>query len=372
MVSDPVGRGPSTRTARRRALVLVAGATLLTAACQGGGDGGLRAGDDFSVVAAIGEIPAEVAEGAVYVSTADLDSACEANGCTRPEDADDEEAVRDWMSALTGGPAAPDGPVHVDLPDSLGGRTGTMADFRDQVGWSLVDVDSYVSFAVPPSSFTVVTGPEALSDELVEVDDRVLSTSDAEDGWVDPSSASAIDSLGRPVRLTQDEDRTALSLSTASVAAWRAGPEATLADDESLLAVAGAMDDAGVVSSVLARDDFTVPDDAVGPGAARLPPFETVAVGWSGGDDAAITVAYGTGAGQDAEQLATALQDMFDEDVTSASATSVGRPLSDVLVLDDVTVGDSLVTATVRPAAEGRPGTVMEMLHVRDLLFSHR
>lgn len=350
--------------ARVRTLSAVVAVGLLVTAC-GGDDGALEAGDGYSVASALAEIPAEVGTDEVYVSSADLEAVCTANSCQRPDGVDDQDAAQEWLSSMTGVNMESDAGVFAPVPSSLNARMGMFGEFHDQLGWSLVDVDSFVAFEVPPEVFTVVSGDVTLSDDLTEMDDGVVTTTDAEDGAVDPNETSPVDDLGRPVRLTEEDNRIALSVTTPPVEAWSDGPEETLADDDDLHDIATTLDDADVVSAVLARSDFT---GGANPGDAVLEPFDAVGIGWWVDDEEpTVTVVYQHGSTEDAEANADATASVFDEDAPTMS----GEPLKNLFTLEDVTTDDTIVTVTLRFADDAHPENILQMLQNRDILFAH-
>jgi len=350
---------------RTRDLTVVVAIGLLVTAC-GGDDGALQAGEDYSVADALGELPADLGAD-VYISTADLDAVCEANGCERPDGVDDEEGAQTWAREMAGATDDPGTLVYAPIPWALLARSSSFGEFQDQLGWSLVDVDSYISFEMPPEAFTVVSGDATLSDDLIDLDDGIVTTSEANDLAPNPSEISPADEMGRPVRLAEDDSRIAMSVTTPPVEAWTGGPDEALASDEGLNAVATALDDADVVSAVIQRGDpgGTVNGEGI---EAVLAPFESVGIGWSADDDeATATVVYQHASTDAADANADAIQSMFDE----SAPTATGQPVSDLFTLEGASTDDSVLTVMLQFTDGAHPQNVLDMLQNQDVLFAH-
>ncbi|SJM45827.1 hypothetical protein CZ771_00520 [Actinomycetales bacterium JB111] len=319
----------STTTPLRASGAAAALATaLILTAC---GDDDLAG--EFSMTGALAEIPADASPDGGLVMAADLRAACEANGCDWPEDADDDPAVGEWLGTMSGipQPGVPTPPpVVVALPGIIGSQSSLPAELADQLGFSALDVDTFAAVEAAPQSFTVVTGEgiaDLLSDDLVETGDGIVSTSDADDLATDMDNSSPADPLGRAVHLAGDGDRIAVSLQTPLVEAWIDGPEATLADDESLASIAHALDDAGVVSAVL---------DTSG--------TRPVGVGWAVDDDQGSvgTIAFAYGSESEAESAVDELETLFTE-----GTDEFGRPLAERYALEGVATDGSVAVVTV-------------------------
>lgn len=363
----------------RRVAPLLTIVALALVACGGGGGGGggsFGSGDDFSVAAAFAEVPAFDETAGPMFSTADVIAAGEANRAERPDDAASDDVIP-WMMRLTAAALQHDPAVFVAPPAHLMQTAAQMGEFEDVTGFSFVDADAFVTAALPPEDFTVFTGEglddDVLADDLVEVSDGVVSTTDGEDLAQDLAGDRTVDQLGRPVRFAQADGRVAMSLVTPFVEDWLAGDEETLADDESLAAVAAALDDADVVSaSVFAVDPGAgpaVPPDATPEmiekmGLDDLPAaYAAVGLGWAA--DGTITVVYDYVDASAAEDALPRLQEVY-EDGTSLT-TQV--PIADLVALEEIASDDRLVIATVAPGPEGHLRTVYDMVIRRDLPF---
>lgn len=244
------------RMRSRTRLVVLAALFSSAVACTGGG-GDLDSGDDYSVEGALGELPASVGTDDLLVQTADVSAATELSGLERPTDLD-PEAVSDWILPLTGVRLSdsPPAPVFVPVPAVVNPRELIrIEEFDDELGWSLLDVDSFVEQSTAPETFAVVTGDfedDQLNPDLAQVSDDIVSAGDGDDLEPNVDQSSAARPVGTPLRMSQDGDRIVASASTPLVQEWVAGGDETLADDETLASVAAVLDDADVVAAVLA------------------------------------------------------------------------------------------------------------------------
>jgi hypothetical protein len=198
------------------------------------------------------------------------------------------EDVSPWLIALTVGET--DGepsPVFVPMAASFNLDTATAEEFADVAGWSVLDVDTFVEQATPPTTFSVVTDDfagNALADDLVETDDGIVSDKDGEDFEVDLDDITALSKVGQPVRLAQDGDRIALSTSTPTVRAWLDG-KPSLAETSRSPPWQMLLDGRDVMSAVLTRAT-----GGEGPATSDIPgePFDAVGIGWSVEEDAGL------------------------------------------------------------------------------------
>lgn len=376
-------------------------AGLMMTSCGGDDGGGLGTGDDYSVSGALTELPASLDSGGFRISTADLNAASDAAGVERPDDPDDVDAVAQWLMPMTGG--AVDDPsdqvAYVPLETTTGvfvpRNLHGMKEFREELGWSFADADSYVDYSMPPTQLSVISGSfddETLNADLIELEGGVVTNSDDEDEAQSREDGRMdVDSFGRPVRMAQDGDRIVSSPQTPSVEEWVAGPEETLADDEDLLAVAEALDDAEVFSAYLSRPEAgfssapllrelteerdvdmdepseQLPDEQL----ESLPPspFDTVGIGWGVDDEGAvITIAYQHGSDDAASANAEALEDVLTNGVSFQTA----RPLVDLYDLVDVETDGTVVVVTLHLGPDGLPSHIMHALQAGDVPFVHR
>lgn len=361
------------RRARPVAVALLATVAAVPLAC--GGDGGGGGGGDFSVRSALDELPTLESDEALQISMADLDTASELAGLDRPAPDAGRDGYAEWLNQLTGGLGAETAPIFVSPPEIV--MSADLQAYRSVVGVSFLDATSFATVAAPPEQFTVLTGvgDAELDEDLVEVTDGVVSDREGGDGEQELSGDLVVDRLGRPVRFAQDDERVASSLSTSLVESWLAGDADSLGDDESLAAIAGALDDADVVSAAL----FTYPDGtSIAPslpadaaerlGVDELPAsFTAIGLGWaSDGGDAVITAVYRYADDETASSMVDVLEVVFRD----GSSVVNRRPIAEYVELDSIEADGRLVVATMSLGPAGRAITPLQMVVQRDLPFA--
>lgn len=337
--------------------------------------------DSWSVAAALATVPDDGSD-EFQITAADLAGAAELFGVVPPAFAADADAVADWVRAMTFPGDTPERelPVWVPIAEPLLPLDHTaLPEFDELVGWSILDVDSFVHYQPPPPGYLLeVTGrfaDDALAD-LAPAADGVVTTREDEDFATDLEGRSPLDQLGRAVRLARDGNRIAVALSVATTEEWLAGDGPTLADDEALLAVAEALDAVGVLSAQMFRYDFRF---GLGPGVtsaeqadrvlAAVPvdtPFDTVGIGWTvAADDTARVVAV-YAAAESPDTLAEQLELAYTEGVSLATAA----PVTDVLGAEavEVTVDGDIVTVTYEPVGRFW-ATAVQAIFQRDVPF---
>ena len=384
--ADPVATAGPTPTAATSGPATSTPGTAAPTSVAPDAPGGLVTGPAFSVLGALEEIP-DGGEDHFELSTGDVAAVSELFGLTRPDSVADLDAVLDeWLLPLTfpGQPEYRELPVWMPLTEPLlPMNVSLLGEFDEMAGWSVIDVDAYVHYLPdPPGSLLATVGSfddDALAG-LTEVAPGVVTTRDGEDFAVDPGQISGFDPLGRPVRMARDGDHLAVSLATPLVEAWQAGPDATLADDPRLAAVAAALDDADVLTAQLFRYDFVFNPGAAGQltpeQAAELTEgfpvnesFDTVGIGWAI-DDAgeAVTVLAYAVAGGSADALAEQLEVAFTEGLSIVTQ----QPLSATIGAVDpvIAVSGDVVTVTYQPV-ERYWASAVQALYQRDLPFVH-
>ena len=337
-------------TSYRISLLLCSVLAVSLAACSdddggaggGGGVAGLGRGE-FGIAAGLAELPQPEAEDEpLRISIADVAAVSEANGLELPDTVQDVDG--DWLGPVTGSEdsvamlSPPNGVVNLD-----------QAAFAEATGFSWAQSDWFATVSSPPDDFAVYAGSPAdadLSSIATELDGGLLSIGEGEDYAPDLEGDLSVDELGRPLRLAQERDRLATSLSTPMLEAWRDEQGDTLADDDSLAAVADTLDDAGVVSAVLQ----TLGEDADVP---------TVGVGWSVVDgDPQVAVAYDLGSDDAADEAVAEIESAY----TDGSSAVTEQPYADLVPFDGAEAVGRVVV--VRVAAE--PGRVMVPLSMLD------
>jgi len=381
---------------RSIALVALVGVAV---ACSGGDDAappstesGLSttvAGDaevgEWSVGWALSEIPAGGAT-EFELSTGNVAAVADVFGVTPPDDlADHDDALNGWLLPLTYPGVADyrDLPVWLNVQEPLVPTIVTdMAVFDDLVGWSLRDVDAFVDYRPPAPGYLVVARgafDEGALAGLAEVAPGIVTTHAGDDLATDIANIHPLDRLGRAIRLARHDDRIAMSLTTALAERWTEGQGSTLADDGRLAAVAGALDDAGVLMAHVFRNDFSVGSalravsaehaTAITDLVDEVPPFDTVGIGWAiDAEGEAVTVLAVAPIDGDAAALAAELETSFAEGVSLVSL----RPVSEVLGATDfeITAGDRVVTVTYQPR-DAFWWTAAQTVFQRDLPFLH-
>lgn len=253
---------------RRRtwALTLALSVALASSGCTGDGDDGSErtADGDFSMVSALGELPAS--EDVVFVSVADVAAVREANGVEVP-DLDDDAAVADYALLMTG---VDEESVAMLTPPASSQRLDVL-DERELLGFSWMQAERLASVYAAPEEFTWTSYAEDVQ--------PAADLTDAGDGLLRPDDGS--DLLLEGLLIAADGEEAVVSRSSDHIAAWRAGEAETLADDEGLAALGAALDDAGAISAYLMT--------AAGDRGA-------LALGWRmEGDEPGFVVAYDAG-----------------------------------------------------------------------------
>jgi hypothetical protein len=374
----------------RSALVLVA--VVGVTGCGGGGgadsaDGVLGSASDYSVAGALAELPGQLGREDLQIVTGDLEQATEAAGLERPTDLTDADAMARWLGPLQAQlihSDATDDDVAAFVPfPEVFGLPRDVEELDAVLGWSVLDAAWFVEHNAPPTRFSIVTGAfddDTLAEDLIPTGDDVVSTGEGDDLETALDGRSAVDNLGRPVRLAYDDGRIASSLTTPLVREWLDGADDTLADDPELRAVAEALDDGGVYAALLLRPISRSSFDAAGGLMSAedleaiesmvLPtPFHTVAIGWATDEDGMVmTVVYQHDAEGDAAANTAALGAIFG----SGRSMVTGQELQEFYDLVEVEHDGTLAVATVRPGSSGGPRTIFDAAHRRDIPFLHR
>lgn len=368
---------------RSRVRLAVAAVLALVSGCSSGGGAGttqLSSGEEYSVAGALAEIPAELDAAQLSVVTADVQAATEASGLERPVDAD---GLSQWAMTLSGIPRrdAEMPTVFVPWASALHlDRVAQHEEIRDEIGWSLLEVDAFVELTAPPETFLVVAGDVSINSELPEVSDGVVTAGAGEDLSRDLAELTPARPLGVPLRMAQSEDRIVATPVTQHAAEWLAGPGDTFADHESLAPLAEELDDAGVFSALLMsghsmqfgdnrmteqqraqieeRAGDAIPEDA----------FSAVGIGWKVEDaQSVVTIAYLFASPDAAERAVPA----FERTTKSISVVS-GQPMEVLMTVHSVVAMDSVVVMTASPAEGQSPATFHTQLMQRDLPFVHQ
>ena len=373
-----------------RSAALVASGLALVALTACGGDDGGSSSDDFSVTDALADLPGSALEDDYILTVADLDRASELAGTKRPAaNSDDTDDILDWLIDIEGYQRddGDDWPVvSVPLPEAINPRGARdTPEFRDELGWSVLDVSSFAEVSAPPVRFTVLQGDfdvEQIDAAIDSNDDDVWSIGE-EDFAVDISDVSAARPLGESLRLAEQDGALAVSKSTPPIEDWLEGDD-RLDGDEDLAAVADALDEHDVYAAmVLDGDSLTTdPLSIAGPdatpeqleeieerlGGMLLAPFEVFGAGLTVVDDEAVGVlAYQHSTADAAEENAELLETLFAE----GASVRTSEPLSEMFTDVEVTVDGTTVTVTLGFADDTPTNVLWNAIQVRELFASH-
>ncbi|MGI8947964.1 MAG: hypothetical protein ACR2FV_08340, partial [Ornithinimicrobium sp.] len=231
---------------------------LLVTACAGDpAREGLRSGEEFSVLGALREVPRPEDDSLLVVQVGDLDTAIAHSGLAR--DGALDETAWEWMGPLFSflGHRGPEAPIYVPLPGVFPPRSfQSLPALREELGWSVVDVDAFVEMNAVPGRFSVRAGgfDDQTQAHLPEVADGVVTAGGGEDLEDQTGSATPARRLGRPLRMAQSDGRIAASLTLPAVQEWVGGPEETPWRTTRISpAVAAGLDDGGATTAYLAR-----------------------------------------------------------------------------------------------------------------------
>jgi len=370
--------------------------SVLVAGCSSGDDDGdkrdaakdtpAHLDSDWSVSAALAEVPRSATGDRVFVQTGDLAAAAEAAGVERTDGGD----VRDWLLPVTGvGREGKTSQVFVPLADLINPTRVGDDQLKTVLGFDLDAVDSFVEQSAPPSDLVVVAGPDLspdrLSDDLTD-QGGVLTDLGGEDLAIDLKRVKdALSPISQPTRIRAEAGAVALSSTTPAVKAWRGDGE-TLADDESLAAVASALDDAGVYSAVVteASSSNDPAAKALGPNVTAeqlekmkaqiepsIPPepYDAVGIGWAIEDgEARVHLAYHFADDDAAASGLEALEQAWGE----GTAVQSWRPMSDYVTVVDSATDGAVATITLSMVDQRAPVVVLNFLVQQEPVFVSR
>jgi hypothetical protein len=333
--------------AMRRSPLLVATllpAVLALAGCSDGGGGdSITTGDDYSVTGALAELPASVADGDVpgnlMIETGDLARASEVASTPRPSDVGDADAIADWLSAFSTDAEK----AFVPLGPELFIYSGAWDDLSESYGWSPLDLDSFVSTTQLTVGHT--DGDIELPDDLPR-SGGVATTGEGEVGEINREADQLDPFSGIVTGMVADGDQLAFGTSADQLEDWQ-GDGDSLADDETLAAVAGGLDEHDVYSAILVQAP-------AGAGPADLDAdVEALGVGWS---QDRIWAVWSVAGDPDAAS------DVLGQALTEGTTATTQTPVSDYLALEDISVDGDLVVAELTPGPEGQLATPYAMV----------
>ncbi len=363
-------------------LLPVAGFTLLATTC--GTDKPATQPTEFSVVALLAQVPESAVEDvrSVTVVFGDLDAASVAAGVRRPDPAKplDDTEIRNWAGAIQGfTPAGGDKPSSVIMvsPEFLGSRGYALsAELVAEIGFSLLDVHSFIEYQNVPSSFTVFradVGAQGLTQAMgVPTNNRwKLGGADGDFG-VAPSAARRV---GESLRIGARDGFIGISRTSAPITAWLEPSVKTLVNDPALAAIAKQLDGAKVYSAWVSKRDRSVGDSgnpAVADVRAKgwlLQPFDAVGLGSSlvdGHPVATLVYHHASTAEAKAKANGEILARLFAQGLSSESQ----EPFAQFVSVKDITVDGVTVIVTLLPK-DTPPSAVWKMAFDDDLPFLH-
>jgi hypothetical protein len=366
-------------------LAALSAAILATVACAEEADPGTTGGTGpSSVSAALAVLPEDGLGGDVETVTwSDLEAAAEIAGVERPDDPGDTQAVVDYLNAVTGGPTAGGEPSPVAaLPPEVANVTSAiteLGEFRDEVGWDVLDVDRFAEEYAPPDSVTVIEGDvdeASLSEALGEPEDGTWSL--GSEGELSLEETSPARRLGEAVFLTLVPGGLAVARSTDLTPDVRGLADgdgvASLADDPQLTALAAALDAEGPYSAMLVRPGVSAAAGSTPAGVdicdealPGIPAASATGIADDGGPVILVAHAYATA------DEAEAAAEQLDRVVSEGASLARRGDWSELVTLDDVSVtgpDDAVVVARLRPTEDGRASLWRDVLLMRDGLVA--
>jgi hypothetical protein len=326
----------------------------------------------FTVGEALAELPASVRDrgGKFTMLVGDVARATEVGGLSRPEDPADAGA---WVSDLNGGGMV-DGepsPVYVPLAAPLAPSTPAELVERD-LGWSILEVDHFVSWTSWPLTTTVVAGN--FDDQTLAGLPQTRGISSAGTGpdlVGDLQQASPARPQGIPLRMAVEDGWLIASPLTPVVKDWRNGSQRTLADDPVLRDLAAVLDEVDAVSakitSAKSLGQSSAPAEVLiqireQSGGIGFADFDTYAIGWTvEGDQPGFVVAYHTTGDSDlaVDQIAARWE----------GVNFRGSDMSSFVEVTDIEAAGDIVVVTGKPAPEEGGEVLMAMSELADLPF---
>ena len=348
------------------AACLTAAAAVTACASESDSGGGHAAG---GVSDHLGRLPVLDGDDPVVVTYADLDRAAEIAGVEPPDDPSDTDAVVDYLTTITGQQYEEGEPTTVGALVPVVSQFGRSADldgFADDVGWSILEVDSYAERDTPPQRVAVLRGDfdgDRMGETLDEADDGVWVAGNP-DGGLDVGDRSPARPIGETLWLALDGDRLTITGDEGDMAPTRdaAGGQGTLADDATFATLGAALDGHDVYTAMLEANQLFLTDFALRSLGPDATPEQLEALGdlprCEGVTGAAIGLAY------DDRPLVVLVMAHVDEASARANADTVSevldegaqlipdRPWSDLLTVESVEAEGRAVVATARPAAD--------------------
>lgn len=214
--------------------------------------------DTGTVVDLLDEVPADVAgDGHIRITLGDVARATDLAGVQRPSPDADDEVGRWTVQALSGGDTtgsdASSG--YVWVPDPL---WFDLDGYREELGWSLLDVDQFVDLSGPSpvlgqgvgasslgvdEGLAVVTGAAGTGEFPPALEDLGNGVVQAGTDDVALRDSTPARLRGAPLFLSRQDGRLAMASDRDMLDSWRSGSGPTLANDPAVAAVAARVAD---------------------------------------------------------------------------------------------------------------------------------
>ncbi|MEP7112564.1 MAG: hypothetical protein ABI862_04815, partial [Ilumatobacteraceae bacterium] len=205
----------------RICLALLALAVLVVASCDSGSDNSGASKRGHSIEGMLGEIPASAFDdsGRLQIVTGDLDLATEAAGLKRPAadtDPGSTGLLDDWLLPLKGADRGFEEKMATLLPDVANHDFVDNGAIADELGWSLVDVHSFIELQNVPEVFTVLAADVTAKDltDAIGPPDHDIWSLGGDDSAINVDETSAARPLGGSVRMALHDGLLAMSRST--------------------------------------------------------------------------------------------------------------------------------------------------------------
>lgn len=270
--------------------------------------------------------------------------AAQAYGVQVPAPSDDDEAVTQYLMALT----ATDGAVG---PGSalMSVTYAAMRSTADEFGYDRQSIAADITAGSPPRLLSAATG-EFDSDRIVSATlagpvgpDATQKSVDGapllrwrEDFQIELQQVTALSPIGSAGRLAVPDDATLLYATfddgIESLIDAADGSNGTLADDADLAELAAALDEHNALSAMLMRR----------PSTSTLGDYKSVAVGFSWDGSPHVIMVYAASSPSDAKALAAQVEDV----AVSGVSETTRQPWSDLLPNPQVRDDGNLVIAT--------------------------
>lgn len=356
-------------------------------ACSGGDDGTEidLGGGRGPITEMLAALPAGESDGSLTVAYGDLTVAADVAGVERPTDPDDREAVSRYVSALSGYSSDDEerSQVAVAWPSMAEVQTvARMDEFVADVGWTILDVDQFIERQTPPESVMALRGyfdRSALNEAMGQAEDGVWVAGDP-DGR-DLAERTAARPLGQPQWLSLQSNWLLITESAEDMDAARSegDPRETLAEDDRLAALAGALDGEDVYTALLANDASATDPVAGAPLrelspevveaiCAKALPERPLSLAAGLADDGGPVVVFALLHEDDAaaEANAEAIERMVEE----GSSYRTRQRWSELVTLDRVTADGTITVVRLRPTEETSVGIWYDVFLTRDTLVS--